>query len=84
MLFSTPVAVSANTTYVVSYHAPNGRYALNEGFFSSAATTSGPLTALQNGTDGVNGVYRYGASTGFPNAGYNSSNYWVDVIFATA
>jgi len=79
VLFTTPVAVTANTTYVASYRAPVGRYSLTENYFS-APTTRGPLTALQNGTDGVNGVYRYGASA-FPGTGYNSSNYWVDVVF---
>ncbi len=59
-----------------------GRYASNNNYFASAATTRGPLTALRNGTDGSNGVYRYGA-TGFPNASFQSSNYWVDVVFDT-
>ena len=58
--FATPIAVSANTTYVASYFAPVGRYSVNENYFTSA-TTRGPLTALQNGTDGANGVYRYGS-----------------------
>ncbi len=80
--FATPVAVSANTTYVASYFAPVGRYSVTENQFASAATTRGPLTALRNGTDGANGVYRYGAS-GFPNSSYASSNYWVDVVFTT-
>ena len=80
--FGSPVAVSANTTYVASYYAPVGRYAINTSYFASAATTRGPLTALRNGTDGGNGVYRYGASA-FPNSSYQSSNYWVDVVFDT-
>ena len=58
---STPVAVAANTTYVASYYAPAGHYSVWENYFTSA-TTRGPLTALQNGTDGVNGVYKYGAT----------------------
>lgn len=78
---AAPVAVSANTTYVASYYAPVGRYAAASNFFASAATTNGPLTALRNGTDGGNGVYRYGAS-GFPTSSYQSSNYYVDVVFA--
>lgn len=82
VLFTTPVTVSANTTYVASYRAPVGHYSVSENYFT-AATTRGPLTALQNGTDGVNGVYRYG-TTGFPGSGYNSSNYWVDVVFTTS
>lgn len=77
---ATPVAVTANTTYVVSYRAPKGHYSVDENYFASSATTRGPLTALQNGTDGSNGVYRYGASA-FPSSSYRSSNYWVDVVF---
>ncbi len=80
--FGGPVPVSANTTYVASYYAPVGRYAINASYFASAATTRGPLTALRNGTDGSNGVYRYGAS-GFPTSTFQSSNYWVDVVFDT-
>jgi hypothetical protein len=78
--FATPVAIQANTTYVVSYHAPNGRYSTNVGYFSTAGIDVGPLHALRNGVDGGNGVYRYGASA-FPNQTYSSSNYWVDVLF---
>ena len=59
--FGAPVPVTANTTYVASYYAPVGRYSNNNAYFASAATTRGPLTALRNGTDGGNGLYRYGA-----------------------
>lgn len=78
--FATPIPVTADTTYVASYTAPAGRYAVNENYFTSAATTSGPLTALREGTDGSNGVYATGVGT-FPTATYRSSNYWVDVAF---
>ncbi len=80
--FATPVSIQANTTYVISYHAPAGHYSSDVGFFSSAVNAP-PLHALQNGVDGVNGVYLYG-SGGFPNQSWNSSNYWVDVVFAPA
>ncbi|HEY3083697.1 MAG TPA: fibronectin type III domain-containing protein, partial [Chloroflexota bacterium] len=30
-----------------------------------------------------NGLYRYTATPAFPNASYNSENYWVDVVFTT-
>ena len=33
--FSAPVAVTANTTYVASYYAPNGRYSCDNGYFSA-------------------------------------------------
>jgi hypothetical protein len=81
--FATPVAVTAGTTYVASYYAPNGRYSVNEQYFTSA-TTNGSLTALLDGTDGPNGLYRYGTGGGFPSSTYLSSNYWVDVVFTTA
>src|SRR5207249_5460945 len=78
---STPVAITANTTYVVSYYAPAGGYAVNLPYFASSFNTP-PLHALADGLDGPNGVYRYGAS-GFPTNTYQSSNYWVDVVFNT-
>jgi hypothetical protein len=78
--FSSPIAISANTTYVVSYHAPNGRYAGDNSYFTSSGVTNGPLTALASGVDGGNGVYNYGSSGTFPNSSYLASNYWVDVI----
>src|SRR5678816_1565223 len=55
--FSQPVAVTTNTTYVASYHAPSGGYALDLLYFNTAAFTNGPLTALQS-----NGVYVYGTT----------------------
>ncbi|GAA4957271.1 hypothetical protein GCM10023205_19460 [Yinghuangia aomiensis] len=78
--FSTPVAVTANTTYIASYLAPNGRYAGDENYFANAYTRA-PLTALASGSSGGNGVYRSGG--GFPNATWNSANFWVDVVFTT-
>lgn len=77
----SPVAVTANTTYVVSYHAPNGRYARDVGFFSASGVDNAPLRALANGEEGGNGVYIYGATSQFPASSYNSTNYWVDVVF---
>jgi hypothetical protein len=80
--FSTPVTVAANTTYVISYFAPAGHYAGDGGYFATSGVTSGPLSALAAGVDGPNGVYQYGTTTGFPSSSYQSSNYWVDVIFS--
>ena len=82
MNFASPVTVAANTTYVASYYAPNGHYSTSDGYFTTP-TTNGPLTALQDGADGPNGVYKYGA-TGFPTVGYAASNYWVDVVYDTS
>ncbi|MGH2371040.1 MAG: DUF4082 domain-containing protein, partial [Chloroflexota bacterium] len=79
VLFPAPVAIQANTTYVASYHAPNGGFALNQGYFT-AEVVSGPLRTLADGASGGNGVYKFGTS-GFPTSTYQASNYWVDVVF---
>ena len=78
--FTSPVAVTANTTYVASYFAPNGHYAYDANFFASNGVTNSPLRALADGENGANGVYRYGSS-GFPDSTFQSANYWVDVVF---
>ncbi len=74
--FAQPVAVTAGTTYVVSYYAPRGDYAVTSNYFASART-SGPLTAPA----GANGTYVYG-SDAFPTNSFSSTNYWVDPMFA--
>jgi YVTN family beta-propeller protein len=80
--FSSPIAVTAGTTYVASYFAPSGGYSYDPAYFASAAVTNGPLTAPQSSAvSGGNGVYNYGGSPSFPNATYNANNYWVDVVF---
>jgi Domain of unknown function (DUF4082)/Bacterial Ig-like domain/Calx-beta domain/Bacterial Ig domain/Purple acid Phosphatase, N-terminal domain len=79
----TPVAISANTSYIVSYHTGSGFYAGDDFYFASSGVDNGPLHALRDGQDGPNGVYRYGAS-GFPTQTFNSENYWVDVVFVTS
>jgi hypothetical protein len=81
--FAAPVAVAANTTYIASYYAPNGRYAADGGAFAAAGVDNAPLHALKDGTDGGNGAYRYGTGGGFPTNTYQSTNYWVDVVFNT-
>lgn len=86
VFFSAPVAISANTTYVISYYAPNGNYAADKNYFASSIT-NGPLTALQNNDsngDGGNGVYTYVAANGFPSSTYNAANYWVDPVFSNS
>ncbi|HEX6870455.1 MAG TPA: N,N-dimethylformamidase beta subunit family domain-containing protein, partial [Micromonosporaceae bacterium] len=51
--FTTPVNITANTTYIASYYAPNGHYAGDNRFFASTLV-NGPLTA----PSGTNGVYK--------------------------
>src|SRR2546426_2267047 len=80
--FATPVAVTANTTYVASYHTNVGRYAANPNYFTSGVDNA-PLHAPADGVGGANGVYRYGAASGFPTDTWHATNYWVDVVFTT-
>jgi hypothetical protein len=81
--FPSPVALAANTVYVISYHAPQGHTAVDNGFFTNGAVNNPPLQALTEGQHGPNGVYAYG-SGGFPSSGSPATNYWVDVIFNIA
>ena len=80
VLFASPVAITANTTYVASYHMPNGGYSVDRPSFATAVDNP-PLHALASSTSGGNGVYAYAAGSTFPTNVYQSSNYWVDVVF---
>ncbi|MGZ3862135.1 MAG: DUF4082 domain-containing protein [Bacteroidia bacterium] len=84
ILFATPVTIAANTTYIASYFAPNGRYAYDKNYFATGGVSNNPLKALQDGEDGSNGVYIYSNGGVFPNNSFSSSNYWVDVMFSLA
>jgi hypothetical protein len=79
--FATPVAIAANTVYVISYHANTGHYSVDANYFATSGVDNPPLHALANGVSGSNGIYLYGASSAFPTATWESANYWVDVIF---
>lgn len=78
---SSPVAIQSNTTYIVSYHAPNGMYSVDVGYFASSGFNNGPLRALGDGEDGLNGLFAYAIGGVFPTQSFNSANYWVDVVF---
>ncbi|WP_247411011.1 DUF4082 domain-containing protein [Bradyrhizobium sp. 150] len=73
--FSSPIAVTAGTTYVASYHT-NGNYSDTQSYFTNSIT-NGQLSAPAAG----NGVYAYGSGAPFPTNVYKSSNYYVDVVF---
>jgi Domain of unknown function (DUF4082)/Bacterial Ig domain len=82
---SSPVPITANTIYVVSYHTSSGEYSGDDHYFDTAAQTNGPLTAPATGNvAGGNGVYAYGSNSSFPTNTYLGSNYWVDVVFKPA
>ena len=74
LTFATPVAITAGTTYVASYHTNTGHYSVSRSYFSSQFS-NGSLKVPANG-----GVYLYG-SGGMPTNTYQGSNYWIDPLF---
>ena len=74
--FSNPVAITAGTTYVASYHT-NGNYSADPNLFATNVT-NGPLTAPSSSSSGGNGVYAYGSSSLFPTNSFNSTSYGVE------
>ncbi|MEV0595090.1 DUF4082 domain-containing protein [Nonomuraea cavernae] len=78
--FSTPVSINADTTYIASYHTTSGRFSYTLQDFVGPEVDF-PLTALENGDEGGNGVYTYSATNTFPTSSYQATNYWVDVLF---
>src|SRR5207249_51825 len=77
--FSSPVAITANTVYVASYHTTSGYYSLTRSYFTSGYDNA-PLHALADGVSGGDGVFTYGSTPAFPINTYQSANYWVDVV----
>lgn len=75
--FPAPIAVTADTPYIGSYHTNVGHYSDTLNFFAVQGFDNPPLHAPA----GANGVYAYGPAGSFPNQSWNSSNYWVDVMF---
>lgn len=69
----TPIRVVPGVTYTVSYHTGIGHYPADQGFTSNI--TNGPITAI------APGVYRYATGRVFPASTWQSSNYFVDLIF---
>jgi hypothetical protein len=79
--FPTPIAVTEGQTYVVSYHAPKGRYAYDHNALVGDIT-NGPLTAPADAVGAPNGVFDCcGDAVKFPAQTFKSSAYYVDVVF---
>ena len=83
LLFTQPVAIEANTTYIASYHTDGGFYYTWYAFQNQGIDVP-PLHALKDGVDGGNGVYIYGSGGTPPTETFNQSNYWVDPVFVTS
>src|SRR5207302_11033163 len=76
--FPSPIPISPNTSYIAAYYAPSGQYA-DDSLGLSQGVIAGPLAAPASASVGGNGVYHQG--NGFPNATWQDSNYYVDVLF---
>ncbi len=78
--FSTPVPVTAGTTYVASYHTASGFYSADLNYFFDTRTVG----ALVAPGSGANGVFTYGATSAFPADSNLNANYWVDLVLNRA
>lgn len=72
LTFATPIAITAGTSYVASYHTVQYSYDEPYAWPRTAAPLSAPAAA---------GVYAYGATSTFPKSTFNSTNYYADVLF---
>ena len=74
---------------MASYHAPAGGYAVTPHFFATSGAAGRRLQALADFTDGRNAVFAVSEQPTFPTqfappGPFESSNYWVDVVFDIA
>jgi hypothetical protein len=86
--FPSLVAINANTTYIIGVFFPaisgSVYYIGDDNYFLNKSVVSGVLTAPQDNTGyGSNGIYIYSATPAFPINTYLSSNYWIDLVFAS-
>jgi len=73
---SSPVSITANTVYTVSYFAPKGSYADDINYAWTRVSAS-PLHV--SGT--APGTFAYGTTAKYPNQSWQGSNYYVDLVF---
>jgi hypothetical protein len=87
LTFTTPVNITAGTTYVASYYAPKGHYSVFSAYyywpspFGGNSLDSPPLHAISANGGGGNGLFSYSGSSTFPTNSFNGENYAVDVSF---
>src|SRR5437879_2734314 len=82
--FSGPVAITANTAYVASYHTTIGHYAGDASYFATTGVNNAPLHTYTNTSATPEAPYAYGSASQFPASTHNSANYWVDVAFSAS
>lgn len=79
--FSNPVAVTAGSTYIISYHTTANFFSFTP-YGLSAGVNNGSLHLLADGANGSDGLFVYGANPAFPTYSYQSGSYWVDAVFS--
>ena len=77
-MFTTAIPVTAGSTYVISYFAPNGNYDATSNAFTASPLHASPLEVAGGWGAQPAGVYHAGA--GFPSSSYQDTNYFVDVV----
>ena len=86
LTFANPVQISANTTYVVSYYAPNGHYAADGDLFDSAAEHARRSPRRESRVHGVPAAATASTTRAAPASRprpTTAPSYGVDVIFDT-
>ncbi|GAB3041709.1 hypothetical protein GCM10027052_24420 [Parafrigoribacterium mesophilum] len=78
--FPSPVSVAADTTYVVSYSAPQGHYAATDLYWMYRGRDAGPLRVAGGYGAAPAGVFSFTPGS-FPRSTYQQSNYFVDAVF---
>jgi hypothetical protein len=81
--FASPILLTANTTYVASYHTDTGHTSNDQSYFVNAGVDNAPLHALSSTAGAGNGVSLLTTTSAFPTVSATNSNYWVDVVFMT-
>ena len=74
---TTPITITAGTTYVVSVNTGNTYYVTSDAGLA-AQVVNGNLSSVV-GSDGV-----YGTSGAYPTSSWDSSNYFRDIVFVPA
>lgn len=74
---SAAVALTPGTIYLVSYHAPVGRYAVTSRYFADPV-----VNEYVSAPAGANGRFSYGPSGTLPTSSFDSSAYFVDAEIA--
>ena len=75
--------ITANTTYVVSYHAPNGHYTGTDNFFAPQASTTAAAARPARRRRRRQRRLPLRAGGSFPTETWQLRDYWVDVVFST-